>query len=176
MALQDAMARFRSIYRTLDGARFYGQIFAPPVLDNPNRMEQPRLFLKVGMTCAIGVGAVIVAQSKNYLVCENAQSDREVPQYRTYKLIRLDQYLPLTRQEIATDAATGFARSYDISDPIGSIWCAVEVDRTIRDTLGVTAEQYKLFTNAVLKIKDTVGRYTVTLVDTQLGITVATVK
>jgi hypothetical protein len=171
MSLKDVMGRYRGVYRTTSGAKFFGEIFQPPLLDNPNRMEEPRMFLKLHPNVTgVAAGTLIQAQGKVYLVCENASSDREEVIYNTFKLIRMTQQLAWKRQQESTDPVTGLKRSYNVETDLGTIWCGIEPDRMVSDRKGIDSEQYMLFTNASLRPGDLVGKYTVQTADVVLGV------
>jgi hypothetical protein len=174
--MRDIMGRYRAVYRTLEGGQFYGHLLTPPKLDNPNRMEQPRLFLQLHPGVRnVSAGKIVVIHDKNYLVCDNGDHDRQELNSRTYKLIRVDRYLSWKRQGASTDPVSGLKKGSEPQN-LGSIWCALEYDRTIMDSTQIEAEKFVLFTNADLQVNDIVGPYTIAFVDHQLGVTVARTK
>jgi hypothetical protein len=177
MRLRDAMSKYRAVYQTIGGSKFLGDILAPTMDQNPNRMEQGRVFLKTHPDVKnVGVNDLIIANGKIYLVCDNPGSDREKTVYNLFKLLRMDKQFTWSRPQQIVDPVTGLKRSHDETVGMGTAWCCLEVDRELHDSRMVPAEQYTVYTNAGLQLNDILGTFTVTFVTTQLGVTYARVK
>lgn len=173
MDLRQAGARFRAVYRTLDGRRFHGEILAPPTRQDATAFERPRRLLKVGAGAAVQAGTLFrTGTGRVYLCADNGDSDRERLLYRTFKLIEMDRQLPWQRRTAATDPVQGLARA-GTPAALGPVYCTLEPVTRIADALRVPARQYRLITAAALQPGDRLGDYQVGTVETLLGVTVA---
>lgn len=174
--LSKVMQKYRTTYIREDGLRFYGEMFAPSTMENPNRIELPRRFMKIGLTVKIRPGDVFRTEGGQYfLVLEDGDSDFDTTVYRVLKLVQVDRKVPWIRIIKITDPVSGLEIG-STPQSMGAIWVTLEEGTQRNDTLNLTQRIFRVYTPNQLKVGDKIGDLTVIEVFIVSGVCVADAK
>lgn len=171
------LRRFQSVYRTIDGRQFHGEIMnAPETIGSYDNFLTPRRILKVGPNAGLELGTTVVIAGRKYVLGDNGESEQYgAINYRSYKLFQVDKSLSWSRKVRGKDPVTGIEREYAPED-LGMIWCALEPLRSVVDDFNVPQNMYRLLTGADIQAGDLIdNRLSVHNVELLLGVRVAEV-
>lgn len=174
--LSKVMKKYRSTYIREDGFRFKGELFAPSTMENPNRIELPRRFMKIGLTTKIRPGDIFRTEGGQYfLTLEDGDSDFNTTVYRVLKLVQVDQKLPWVRIVKVVDPVSGLQIG-SAPQALGAIWACLEEGSQRADNLSMAQRIFRIHTPNQLQVGDQIGNLTVIEVFIASGVCIADAK
>ncbi|WP_419902127.1 hypothetical protein [Kiloniella sp.] len=176
MSIHNVGQRFKSRLRTIDGRSFYGLIGKLPNNRSDINFVTPRRVLEVSPNTKITVRTTFKAPDRKvYLTADNGSISQQLEIYKTFRLFEMQQLLPWSTKIKTKNPVTGLEETTSNS-PSTPIYTTLEPLSDERDSLKIPGRRFRLITGADLKVDDKVGAYTVTKIDTLLGVTIAEVK
>jgi hypothetical protein len=133
----------------------------------------PSRLLKVHPTTKLTPGTVVTDPlGTSYLLVQHLDSFNSGAIYRTFRMILMDQRLQWSRQTTIIDPVTKLEKGTG-TENLGLIDLMVDPDGLVKGKVKIAESKVKIVCGADLKVGDRVGDYSVTFVDTVLGVTVA---
>lgn len=166
-------ARFRDVYKLLDGRRFYGQILDIPDTTRVSNFHSARRLLRTSLESPLTPGTIFISPNgERFLAAEHGISYG----YHHFKLFQMDLTLQWKRDNKVTDAVTGLTKGSVVKTSLGQIEGTYEDKSSVEDQLLVPKARNTLITNAALQLGDYADDRVVFEVINQLGVTIAGVR
>lgn len=180
MDLAKAHHFFDSKFRCVSGNfDFRGQLLAAPMEESSVYFLLPRRILKLDSDSAVDAGAVVSSypSGNTWLCADNGPSEF---QGRTiYKSLKLFEVTHKTAQwyisNKTTDTITGLPKKGERT-PHAVIPVSIEFVKLQEDEMRIPSDLVRIITNAAVNVGDRINEYTITNVETQIGLRFATAK
>lgn len=174
--LKDVGNRFKSVFQTIDGMRFYGQLLGLPDTSRVSNFLSARRYLRTNPTTPIRPGNVIIADGVKFIVAEHGEGFYNVPIYIHFKLFDVDSILPLYETVTTKDPITGVKKTTPSASSTKNIYLSTQPAPNKIDEINIPQQYIICVANDEAHVGDRVGDYIVTKSDKMLGIWVLEMK
>lgn len=166
---------FRSLFSTVDGREFYGQILSLPDTSRVSNFHSARRYLRVEPGSFIGPGEVVVVDGVQFIVANHGTGFFQTPIYKHFKLFEVDAVSPWYARVEQRNPITDVV-SYSYADVPVMVYLSTQPKPQIEDQIKIPVDQIMAVCNRNISLSDKIGEYKVTKVDSELGVPILLMK
>lgn len=168
--------KFRSVFKLVDGTKFYGQLLGLPDTSRVSNFLSARRYLRTAVKTIVQPGNVMIADGTTFIIAEHGEGFYNEPIYRHFKLFDVDAFEPWYPVTTTQDTVTGVKKVSPAAISSTSVYLSTQPAPLKVDGLQIPAQHRICICNQNIGVGDRVGDHIVTKSDKMLGVFILEMK
>lgn len=167
--------RFKTVFKRLDGLKFYGQVLEIPDTARVSNFLTPRRYLRTSIKSVIAPRDVVIIGDKKYIVAEHGDGFFTEEIYKHFKLFEVDKEATWMVNTTVTNAVTG-VKTVSRAPSLEKAYLSTQPKSDLQGELKIPLQSFVCISDKILVKDQLVDGKVVTRVDTVLGVTLVEIR
>ncbi len=173
--LASSHERFKTVFKKIDGSKFYGQILDIPDTSRVSNFLSTRRYLRTSIKSSIAPRDVIIVGDRKYIVAEHGVGFFTEEIYKHFKLFEVDKEAVWKTNTNVEDPVTGIISPSRNPSSI-TAYLSTQPKTDMQGELKIAIQSFTCVSNVELQKDQIVDGKIVTQVDNVLGVTLVEIR